>query len=82
MTDELKILSEYIRKEMDYDGVLEPDQDLLDERILDSFSIVQMAVFIEETFNVELEPEDLVRTNLATLSSMVALIDKRRAANE
>ena len=52
----------------------------LDAKILDSFSIVQLAVFVQERFGVELEADDLTRANLATLSSIVALIDRRKAA--
>ena len=80
MRDELVVLSEYVRKESGYDGRLDPDADLLDAKILDSFSIVQLAVFVQERFGVELEADDLTRANLATLSSIVALIDRRKAA--
>jgi len=36
-------------------------------------------MFIQERFEVEFEAEDLTRANLATLSNIVALIDKRKA---
>jgi len=81
MTTELTVLTEFIKNEMGYDGDIDPDVDLLEMKILDSFSIVKIAVFIQERFDVELEADDLVRVNLAKLSSMLALIDKRRAAN-
>ncbi len=80
MTSELEILIDYIRSEMGYNEKLAPDIDLLKKGILDSFSIVQLAMFIQDRFKVELEAEDLVRANFAKLSSMVALIDKRKAA--
>lgn len=78
MRDEMRVLSDYVRSESGYKGNLDPDADLLDTNILDSFSIVQLAMFIQEHFGVELEAEDLTRANLATLSSIVALIDKRK----
>lgn len=81
MITELEILRDYIRSEMGYDGDVDADTDLLEEQILDSFSIVQMALFIQDRFGVELEAEDLVRANLANLSSMVALIDRRKAVH-
>ncbi|MFO1430040.1 MAG: phosphopantetheine-binding protein [Candidatus Competibacteraceae bacterium] len=80
MTSELEILIDYIRSEMGYKEKLEPDMDLLKKGVLDSFSIVQLAMFIQDRFEIELEAEDLVRTNFATLSSMVALIEKKKAA--
>ena len=80
MAKELEILCDYIRTEMGHDGNLDPDVDLLEAKILDSFNIVELAVFIQERFQVELEAEDVVRTNLSTLSSMISLIKMRRIA--
>ncbi len=80
MRNEINVLSDYVRRESGYEGALDPEADLLDANILDSFSIVQLALFIQETFCVELEPEDFARVNLATLSGIVALIDRRKAA--
>jgi acyl carrier protein len=40
---------------------------------------VTLAMFAQERFGVEFEAEDLVRDNLARLSSLVALIQSRRA---
>ncbi len=80
MRDEMKVLSDYIRNESGYKGDIDPDADLLDANILDSFSIVQLAMFIQERFGVELEAEDLTRASLATLSNIVALVDRRKAA--
>jgi acyl carrier protein len=81
MMTELEILCEYIRKEIGYQGQLLPDVDLLEAHILDSFNVVQLAIFIQDHFKIEFEAEDLVRTNLATLGGMVALIGRRRVTN-
>ncbi len=80
MTDKLEVLRDYIRTEIGYEGEIDADVDLLESRILDSFSIVTMAVFIQERFEVELDAEDLVRANLSRLSAMVAMIEKKLAA--
>lgn len=80
MATELDILCDYIRTEMGYDGNLDPDVDLLEAKILDSFNIVELAVFIQERFQIELEAEDVVRTNLSTLSGMISLIKMRKIA--
>lgn len=80
MATVLEQLTGYIRSEMDYHGPLPPDLDLLESRVLDSFSIVQVATFIQESFGIELEPEDLVRANLSRLSSMVSLVERKKAA--
>ncbi|MGO9516695.1 MAG: acyl carrier protein [Candidatus Korobacteraceae bacterium] len=80
MTD-LEILSGYIRNETGYEGELSPDLDLLEKQILDSFSIVQWAMFIQERFGIELEAEELVRDNLSSLSKVMALVNSKRSAS-
>lgn len=80
MRDEIQVLVDFVRGESGYAGEIDPEADLLEAHILDSFSIVQLAMFIQEQFGVELEPEDFARANLSSLTSVVALIDKRRAA--
>jgi len=80
MTD-LEILRYYIRTEIGYEGDLDPDLDLLEKQVLDSFNIVQWAMFIQERFGIELEAEDLVRENLSSFSRVITLIDSKRPAS-
>lgn len=78
MVDMIKVLGDYIRSESGYPGELDPDADLLEANVLDSFSIVQLAVFVQEKFGIELEADDLTRANLASLNSIVKLIERRK----
>lgn len=82
MNNEAEILSNYIRKETGYAGEINPDEDLLKVGILDSFSIVSLAMFAQEQFGVEFEGEELVRENLAKLSTLVALIRQKKSATD
>jgi acyl carrier protein len=75
----IEVLIDYVRKETGYEGALTADEDLLEAGVLDSFNIVSLALFAQERFAVELEGDDLVRDNLAKLSSLAALIERRRA---
>lgn len=77
MSETIQKLVSYIRDEIGYDGELDHDADLLDEEILDSFSVVEMATFIQSNFDIELNGDDLVRENFSSLSRMAALVDKR-----
>ena len=81
MNNEIQVLTEYIRSETGFTGSLSADDDLLESGVLDSFNIVSLAMFAQERFEVEFEGEDLVRDNLARLSSLVALIRLRRGAD-
>ena len=78
---DLQVLCNYIRDETGYEGDLAPDVDLLEKQILDSFNIVQWAMFIQEQFGIQLEAEELVRDNLSSLSRVMALIDSKRSAH-
>ena len=78
MSSEIEVLAEYIRNETGFTGMLAPDDDLLESGVLDSFNIVSLAMFAQERFGVEFEGEDIVRENLARLSSLAALIRKRK----
>lgn len=79
MSNEIEVLTEYIRDEIGFKGPLSADEDLLEAGVLDSFNIVTLAMFVQERFGIEFEADDLVRDNLARLSSLVALIRTRAA---
>lgn len=78
MSEHFDTIVNYIRDELAHDGELTPDLNLLEEQILDSFSIVQVALFLQEEFDVELEAEDLQQENLATISRMLELVARKR----
>ena len=78
MSNEIDVLIEYIRNEIGFTGPITPDDDLIKAGVLDSFNIVSLAMFAQEHFKVEFDDEDLVRDNLARLSSLVALINRYR----
>ena len=79
LNNEAEILVKYIRDETGYAGSIDPDEDLLKAGILDSFSIVSLAMFAQEQFDVEFEGEELVRENLCKMSALVALIRQKKA---
>ena len=79
MKSDIDILADYVRSETGHASAIDPDEDLLEAGVLDSFNIVSLAMFALERFDVEFDGEDMVRDNLAKLSSLAALIHKRRA---
>jgi acyl carrier protein len=80
MASQLEVLVSYIRDELGHSGDLHPDSDLLGEEILDSFSIVELAVFVQQRLGVELEPDDLSRSNFSSLRNIMQLVDLRSRA--
>jgi acyl carrier protein len=79
MSEQFDTIVNYIRDELAHDGDITPDMDLLEEQILDSFSIVQVALFLQEEFEVELEADDLQQENLASVNRMLDLVQRKRA---
>jgi acyl carrier protein len=64
------------------EGVLELDWDFpeegdLFEAGLDSMAVMQLVVAVEDRFGIELGPEDLTKANLATPTTLAALIAVR-----
>lgn len=82
MSSELDDLEAFIRRETGHNGELAIDVDLLDAHILDSFNIVTLAMFIQEHFAIQLDAEDLVRENLAKISSIIELVQRKRGEGE
>ena len=56
------------------EGELEPDMDLFDAGLLDSFGVIQLLVELEEQFGVHLEVDLIPRKKIATPQKIAALI--------
>ncbi len=53
------------------------DEDLHDSGIVDSVSLVQLVGFIEETFSVVINPEELVPENFCNIEAMTQFIEQK-----
>ncbi len=45
---------------------------------LDSMAIMQLLIFLEDRYKVEIPPEAVTRENFSTVNSLAALLNKRR----
>lgn len=61
---------------------LAPDEDLLALGVLDSVSIVRLMRFLESTFEIELEDDDLVPERFQSIAAIAALVGERRARRQ
>ena len=74
MIDELmRILSE-IRPDVDF----EHETKLIDDEILDSFDIIAVVGELNETFDIEIDVEDLEPENFNSASAILELVQKLR----
>lgn len=55
---------------------LDPDEDLLEQGIIDSLGLMKMIDFIEKTFSIKISDEEIVPDNFQSLNSMVKLVEQ------
>ena len=58
--------------------VIKPDEALISSGLIDSFSLVDLALFIENQFNVRIDDTELTADVFDTLIELTALIESRR----
>lgn len=59
-----------------------PDTELVASGLLDSLSIVQLAMFVGDEMRVEFDDEDFTEENFATLGALARLISAKRKAQQ
>lgn len=59
--------------------VLDPDEPLLSSGLIDSFHLVDLGMFVEDTFGVRIDDSELNASTFDTLNQLAALIGSRQA---
>jgi acyl carrier protein len=79
-TDLYKPLSEFIATNIlkQSERVITPDEKLLSSGLIDSFSLVDLSIFIEDTFNVRIDDTELNADTFDSISELTALIKQRQ----
>lgn len=80
MTQMQAALEEFIAREIlkDPDRTIAPDEALISSGLIDSFSLVDIALFVENEFGVRLADTELSAEVFDTLDQLSALIEARR----
>lgn len=60
------------------DRSIAPDEPLISGGLIDSFSLVDLALFVEETFNVRIDDTELNADTFDTLTQLSELIQSRQ----
>lgn len=58
--------------------VIPPDEALISSGLIDSFSLMDLALFVEDTFGVRIEDTELNADTFDTLAQLSALIISRQ----
>ena len=56
---------------------LAPDEDLLEQGIIDSMGIMKIIAFMEDTFGINIDDEDVVPENFQTLACMLEFVEQK-----
>lgn len=78
-------INDYISSEIIQDPAQLPlsnETPLLEEGILDSLSLLQLVVFLEERFNVRVDEADLLPENFASVDTICAYLRARRPGRQ
>jgi acyl carrier protein len=59
--------------------LIAPDEPLISSGLIDSFSLMDVALYVEDTFGVRIEDTELNADTFDTLTQLAALIESRRA---
>ena len=80
MNELLQPLSHYIVSEIlkQPNKTLEADQKLISSGLIDSFHLVDLALFVEQTFGVQIDDTELNADTFDTLSELAGLIQQRQ----
>lgn len=57
---------------------LDADTDLLNELLLDSLALLDLIVFLEESFEIEITRADLEEGKFGSIGSIAALVESRQ----
>lgn len=71
---------DYIRENFIFgrkDFELKPDQSLIENGIIDSTGILELVMFIEETYSIQIKDEELVPENLDSIDNIVRFLSTK-----
>ena len=57
--------------------MLKEDTSFLEEGIIDSTGILELVMFLEETYRIEIEDEELVPENMDKLRNIARFLDRK-----
>jgi acyl carrier protein len=58
---------------------LKDDTSFLDEGIIDSTGVLELVTFLEETFEIQVDDQELVPENLDSIDNVAAFLERKMA---
>jgi len=64
------------------DSGLADDTSFLEEGIIDSTGMLELITFLEETFSIQLDDEELIPENLDSINNLVSFLSKKQVVQQ
>ena len=76
----ISVLEQYITSKIlkQPNRKIKPDESLISGGLIDSFSLVDLALFVEDTFGVHIDDSELNAQTFDSLNQLAALIQSRQ----
>lgn len=58
---------------------LQDDTSFLEEGIIDSTGVLELVTFLEETFEIQVDDEELIPENLDSINNVTAYLERKAA---
>jgi acyl carrier protein len=72
-----KFIADHILKQPQRE--IAPNEALISVGLIDSFNLVDLALYVEDTFGVRIDDTELTSDNFDTLNQLVAIIRERQS---
>jgi acyl carrier protein len=59
--------------------VIAPDESIISSGLIDSFSLMDLALYVEDTFGVRIDDTELNASTFDNLSQLASLIESRKS---
>ena len=81
MSDLITKLSSFLANDIlkQPNRVIAPDEPLISSGLIDSFSLMDVALFVEDNFGVRIEDTELNADTFDSLTQLAALIESRQS---
>jgi len=73
----------FVENELSYESSdFDSAGDLIEQGVIDSMTLVRLASYLEETFQIEIPDTQLVPANFCTLAAIEALVERSQRQKE
>lgn len=81
MTDKISVIEKYIAAQVlkQPNRKIAADEPLISSGLIDSFSLMDLALFVEDNFGVRIEDTELNANTFDNLTQLASLIESRQA---